>query len=1304
VFSKFFIDRPIFASVTSLVITLAGLVAIPNLPVAQYPQITPPSIVVQCTYPGASAQVVAESVASPIEQQVNGVEDMIYMSSQSANDGSYSLSVTFKPGVDMNFAQVLVQNRVNLALPLLPDVVKQTGVTTRKRSPDILQIISLYSPHDRYDQLYLSNYASVNVRDELLRVDGVGDAFNFAQQDYSMRVWVDPDRLASLGLTAGDVLAAIREQNKQFAAGSLGQSPGGAGGPFEFPVSVLGRLSDPEQFGDIVLRSADDGRKVRVKDVGRVELGARNQDATSKIDGHPATSIAVFQLPYANAIGTADRVKAKMEELKKSFPEDVEYVIGYDTAPFMEESIWGVLHTLLEAIALVAIVVLVFLQSWRSTLIPLAAVPVAVIGTFAVMAAIGFSLNNLTLFGLVLAIGIVVDDAIVVVEAVEHHIEHGMRPREAAYKAMEQVSGPVVAVALVLSAVFIPCAFISGITGQFFRQFALTIAVSTVISAFNSLTLSPALAALLLKPRRAKRDPVGRALHFALGWFFRAFNWTFRRATGGYTRAVGLALRGSVVVLALYGGMVVLTWWGFTHLPSGYIPVQDMGKMYVAVQLPDAASHERTQKVMDHISDIVQHTPGVQHVTEVAGSSFTLQANGSNFGNCFVTLDDFDRRRELAREHGEPMTDQALIARLQKRLSAEVPEAVIKVLGPPPVAGLGNAGGFKFILEDRSGDNDLNKLQTQAERLIATGNTPKLQLTGESLAALRGEPVPEKLVPPLEALKGKTFADRKRFLHELGGALDRAGITDKAERDFLQGLVADRAAAEGGRFRLTDESLAAARDWRVPEGVLPGLDALNGRVFETRSALLKELAVVFNEAGVTDRGLRDTVQNFVLARAGRPDRAAVGLFTVFRANTPQLYVDVNRDQCQMMGVNPNDVFQTLQVYLGSYYVNDFNKFGRTWQVVVQAEGPFRNDPEEVKRLKVRSAGGDMVPLGAVLTVREVGGPILVYRYNMYPAAAVVGGTRPGSSTGDGIDAMERLADATLPQSMGYEWTEINFIQIDAGKNVWNNLIFPLAVVFVFLVLAAQYESWALPLAVILVVPMCILGSLTGVYVTHTDVNIFTQIGFVVLVGLASKNAILIVEFAKHKHESGLSRRQATLDACQLRLRPILMTSFAFILGVVPLLTASGAGSEMRHSLGLAVFAGMLGVTLFGIFLTPVFFYVIESLVETPLFSSARARLIGKVLLYVVGVATLGIPWLLLVVLGRALRRPPEAKPVGTNGHAGPHPMGQDSDPVKVAAKIGILPHGNGNGNGNGDGNGNGHPAAPEDDPQSVAHK
>jgi multidrug efflux pump len=1096
-FSHFFIERPIFASVLSIVITLAGAVAVFNLPVAQYPQVAPPSIIVSCTYPGANAKVVVESVAAPIEQQVNGVEDMLYMSSSSANDGSYSLTVTFKPGVDLNFAQVLVQNRVNLALPLLPDVVRQAGVTTRKRNPEILQIISLYSPGGRYDQLHVSNYATIKVKEELARVPGVGDVGQFGQLDYSMRVWVDPDRLAALNLTAADVANALREQNVQVAAGHFGQQPTSADGPYELTLTTLGRLTEPEQFEDIILRTDAEGRHVRVKDVGYVVLGARSQDVTSKIDGHPCTSLAVFQLPNANSIGTAARVRAKMEELKKHFPEDLDYVIGYDSSPFIEESIYEVFRTLGEAIALVAVVVLVFLQSWRSTLIPLTAVPVAIVGTFGVMAAIGFSLNNLTLFGLVLAIGIVVDDAIVVVEAIEHHIERGLTPHQAAHRAMDEVSAPVVAVALVLSAVFVPCAFISGITGQFFRQFALTIAVSTVISAFNSLTLSPALAALLLQPRGARKDLPGRVLGVLLGWFFWLFNWGFGRATGAYTRLVGLALRGSALVLFVYGGLVLLTWVVSTRLPTGYIPTQDMAKLYVAVQLPDAASLERTQKVVDRIADMIKKTPGIAHTTAIAGQSFTLGANGSNFGQMFVTLTDFSERRDPS------MSSDAISARLRARLAAEVPEAVTSVFGPPPVFGLGSAGGFKLNIEDRS-DNGLAELQRQAERLLA------------------------------------------------------AGRPDPAAPATLQ-----------------------------PDS---------------------------------------------------PQMKVANLFTVFRSNTPQLFVDLNREQCETMGVNPSDVFNTLQTYLGSLYVNDFNRFGRTWQVVVQARGEFRDDPRRVKLLQVRNSRGEMVPLGAVLSVRETAGPLLITRHNMYPAAVVVGATRPGVSSGEGIEAIEQLCKETLPDSMGFEWTEITFIQIDAARNVANNLIFPLAVAFVFLVLAAQYESWALPLAVILVVPMCILGSLTGVAVTHTDVNIFTQIGFVVLVGLASKNAILIVEFAKRKREGGMPRREATLEACRLRLRPILMTSFAFILGAVPLLVSTGAGHEMRQTLGTAVFSGMLGVTLFGIFLTPVFFYVIEGFIERPVFSSERLRRFSRALQLTLGLALLGLPWLPALV-ARGLRRP-----------------------------------------------------------------
>jgi multidrug efflux pump len=1164
-FSHFFIQRPIFAAVLSIVITLAGAVAVVNLPIAQYPQITPPSIMVSCNYPGADARVVAESVAAPIEQQVNGVEDMLYMVSQSNNDGSYTLTVTFKPGVNLNFAQVLVQNRINLALPLLPDVVKQAGVTTRKRNPDILLVIAIVSPKGRYDQLYLSNYATLQVVDEIKRVDGVGDVSQFGQQDYSMRLWVDPERLAEMNLTAADVANAVREQNRQVAAGHFGQPltagawsgdraptpPGNRAAtpsgdrapivPFEFPVTTIGRLAEPEQFENIVIRTDADGRSVRVKDVGHVELGAKSLDSTSRVNGNPNGSVAVFALPDANAIATAKRVLDRMQELKKNFPEDVDYVVSLDMTPFIRESIREVFRTLIAAVILVAMVVLLFLQNWRSALIPLLAVPVAIVGTFAVMAAIGFSLNNLTLFGLVLAIGIVVDDAIVVVEAVERHIEEGMAPRQAAHKAMEEVSGPVVAVALVLSAVFVPCAFISGITGQFFRQFALTIAVSTFISAFNSLTLSPALAAILLPAPGAKKDLFGRVLDLFLGWFFRSFNWVFRRGTGVYTGVVSLALRGSVIVLVLYGGLLAFTWWTSTQLPRGYIPNQDQGRFYIAVQLPDAASLERSQRAVDHIRRLVQPLQGIVHTTAVAGQSFTLNANGSNFGQFFVTFDEFDKRRDPS------LSATAITQRVRELLAREVPEATTSIYTPPPVSGLGSASGFKIIIEDR-GDLGFRELEKQVKRLI-----------------------------------------------------ERAKESDKVEN----------------------------------------------------------------------------------------------LFSVFRANVPQLYIDLNREQCQTMGVNPKDVFSTLQIYLGSYYVNDFNEFGRTWQVIVQASGQFRDDPERIKQLKVRNAQGQMVPLGAVVSIREIGGPINIGRYNMYHAAAILGATKPGVSSGQGIEEMERLCAEVLPPGMAFEWTEINFMEVDAAKNIWNNLIFPLAVTFVFLVLAAQYESWALPLAVILVVPMCILSSLTGVYLTGGDINIFTQIGFVVLVGLASKNAILIVEFAKHKHEEGgLSRYEAALAACRLRLRPILMTSFAFILGVVPLLMGTGAGAEMRRTLGVAVFSGMLGVTFFGIFLTPVFFFVIEWFVEQPLFSSERARSVGRVLHYAFGALTLGLFWLPALVM-RGLRLPFPKSAAARRVI----PVEQNADPAILTGRIEVLSHINGpHTSPNGDGTNS------DSNPDRVLHK
>jgi multidrug efflux pump len=1106
-FSRFFIDRPIFASVLSIVITLAGGIAVFTLPLAQYPQITPPTIQVMCQYPGADATVVAQSVAAPIEQQVNGVEDMLYMTSNSTNDGSYNLTVTFKPGVNLNFAQVLVQNRVNLALPQLPDVVKATGVTTRKRNPDILLIVSVYSPDGSRDNLFLSNYATIQLKDELARVEGVGDIFLFGQQDYSMRIWVDPERLSSRGMTAGDVAAALNEQNAQVASGQVGQQPVPLGQDYQMTLATLGRLSEPEQFENVILKTSPDGRVVRIKDIGRVELGAKSQDIVARVDGLPTTSIAIFQLPDANALDTAERVIAAMEDLKKSFPEGVDYAAYYDTTPFVRESIREVFNTLRDAVILVAIVVLVFLQNWRSSLIPLIAVPVAIVGTFAVMAAIGFSLNNLTLFGLVLAIGIVVDDAIVVVEAVEHHIEHGMSPRDATVRAMEQVSGPVVAVALVLSAVFVPCAFITGITGQFFRQFALTIAVSTVISAFNSLTLSPALTALLLQPKGAKKDVLGRLLDLSLGWFFRLFNFAFRLGTGAYTGAVRWALRGSVLVLLLYGGLLWLTYWEFGRLPAGYIPSQDKGYLLIPVQLPDSASLERTQEVVDRIEKICKETPGIAHTISAAGQSFTLGAYGSNFANFFVMLDEFDKRR------GPGLYSDEIIAKLRKRFAAEIPDASVLVLGPPAVNGLGTAGGFKFAVEDR-GDLGMEELQQRTDALIRAAN------------------------------KKPTAED--------------------------------------------------------PTGT-PGL---------------------------------------------------TGMFTVFRANSPQLFVDVNREQCFALGVQLSDVFATLQIYLGSLYVNDFNKFGRTWQVNIQADDRYRSRIEDVKKLKVRNARGGMVPLGTLCSLRLKNGPLLVGRYNMYPAAAVLGSAAPGYSSGQAVQILEDLARKELPgQTMAIEWTEITYIQITSGNTA--GVLFVLAVVLVFLVLAAQYESWTLPLAVILVVPMCILGSLVGVDLSHSDVNIFTQIGFVVLVGLASKNAILIVEFARARRYAGATPADATLEACRLRLRPILMTSFAFILGVVPLMLSKGAGAEMRSVLGTAVFSGMVGVTVFGIFLTPVFFYVIDRLGEMyeqgPRWLRAILRPVGFVLYYLTVAATLGLPLLLLVLLRRRQPGGPQAGSVSVNG-------------------------------------------------------
>jgi multidrug efflux pump len=1073
--SRFFIDRPIFAGVISVIITLTGAIFVWTLPIAQYPDITPPTISVSCLYPGASSTVVAETVASPIEQQVTGVENALYMSSQCTNDGGYSLTVTFDVGTDLDMAQVLVQNRVNLALPSLPAEVKQTGVTVKKKSPSILLVVNLVSPDNTFDQLYLSNYATTRLRDELARIPGVGDLSFLGQLDYSMRIWLDPNRMANLGLTANDVVNAMREQNVQVAAGALGRAPAPTGQSFQYTLTTLGRLTDPEEFRDIIVKVGEDGRLVRLRNVvtdewsdstgrkfGGIQLGAKNEDTSCSLDGKPSIGIALYQLPGSNALDTANAIRKRMEELKGFFPKGIDYKIAYDTTPFIKESIFEVFKSLRDAIILVAIVVLAFLQTWRASLIPLIAVPVAIIGTFAVMSGIGYSLNNLSLFGLVLAIGIVVDDAIVVVEAVEHKIEHGLRPREATIEAMNEVAGPIIAISLVLMCVFIPCIFITGITGQFFRQFAVTIAVSTFFSAVNSLTLSPALAAILLKPKNEQTDPLSVLLRVLLGWFFKAFNLGFNFASNVYAGIVGWLLRLSFIVVLVYLGLLYSTYFAMTKVPTGFIPNQDKGYLLIDIRLPDSASLERTQRLVakldkmigvpedhsptEHQPDEKQNAteehhadaniPGIGHTIGIAGQSIVQNAVGSNLASMFVILDDFHHRE------GAEKSGAAIASKLRAIINAEIPEAVVSVFGPPPVDGLGSAGGFKIMVRD-VGASGLNNLQSAADEFANNGST------------------------------------------------------------------------------------------------LPGM---------------------------------------------------VGMFNGFRANTPQMFVDVDRTKCKSLGISLQDVFLTLQLYLGGYYANDFNQFGRTWQVNLQADPQYRLSPEQVGRLKVRSPNGSTVPISTLAVVYESSGPAAVTRYNGVNAAAINGMSFPGVSSGDIVNSIDDFAAENLPSGMDAQWTELTFLQIQAGNTAL--IVFAIAVLLVFLVLAAQYESVTLPLAVILVVPMCLLCATIGVFLARMDINIFVQIGFVVLVGLASKNAILIVEFAKEKQTHGMNSLEATLEACRLRLRPIMMTSFAFILGVVPLALASGAGAEMRSTLGIAVFSGMLGVTIFGIFLTPVFYYLI----------------------------------------------------------------------------------------------------------------
>ena len=1020
----------------SILLVLAGAVAYLGLPVAQYPEIAPPQIQIQATYPGADPEVLAETVATPIEEQVNGVENMLYMNSQMTNNGTVTITVTFSLGTNIDTAQVLVQNRVAIAQPRLPQEVQQLGVTTLKQSPDLMMVVHLLSPNNTYSQEYISNYALIQIRDPLSRLTGIGNVQIFGERDYSMRIWLDPNKMYARSLTVDDVTSAIQAQNVQVAAGQLGAEPAPKGTDFTLTVNTLGRLITTDQFKQIIVKRGANGQIVYLADVARVELGAKDYSTTSSLDGKPAAALGIFQLPGSNALAASKAVREKMKELSAYFPAGLEYRIVYDPTQFVQQSIEAVYHTLFEAIILVLIVVLVFLQSWRATIIPLLAVPVSLVGTFAVMAALGFSLNNLSLFGLVLAIGIVVDDAIVVVENVERNIEEGLEPKPATRKAMDEVGGPVVAIAVVLSAVFIPTAFVSGITGQFYRQFALTIAVSTLISAFNSLTLSPALAALLLRGKQTKPDPLARLLDLILGWFFRVFNRAFSATTTGYSRIVARLLRLAAVVLVVYAGLLFLTGLGFKTVPGGFIPTQDQGYLIILAQLPDGASLQRTGVAQEQVSEIVRKIPGVAHTVEIGGYSGLDGTTRTNACTVFATLQEFpDRENDPAR------SATAILGAVRRQVS-RIPDALVLAFPPPPVRGVGNAGGFKLQIEDR------------------------------------------------------------------------------------------------------------------------------------RSAGLAALYAATNA---------------VIAKASEQPGMA-GLFTSYRYNVPQVYLDIDRKKAQTLNVPVNAVFDALQTYLGSSYVNDFNFLGRVYQVMAQAEPKFRDEIANIRQSYTRNSNGNMVPLGTLFSAREIVGPDKVMHYNLYPSADINGTTIGGLSSGQAIELMNQVCQETLPPQFGIEWTELSLQQIIAGNSAV--YIFPLCVVFVFLVLAALYESWALPLSIILIVPMCLLAAIAGVFIRQMDNDIFTQIGFVVLVGLACKNAILIVEFARDEVQRGQDRFIAATDAARLRLRPILMTSFAFTLGVLPLVVAKGAGAEMRQAIGTAVFSGMIGVTFFGIFLTPVFFSVI----------------------------------------------------------------------------------------------------------------
>jgi HAE1 family hydrophobic/amphiphilic exporter-1 len=1024
-FSKFFIEHPIFASVISIVIVIAGLVSVGVLPISQYPEITPPTVEVKASYPGANAAVVAETVAAPIEQEVIGVENMIYMSSVSAGDGSYTLTVTFEVGTDLDMASILVQNRVTLAEPKLPEEVKRQGVNTKKKSPNIILIASLFSPDGRYDELYMSNYATLRIRDTLSRVSGVGDIAIFPESDYSMRIWLDPSQLKSRSLTTTEVISSIREQNIQVAAGQIGQPPVPAGQNFQYAVNVLGRLTDVDQFEEIIIKTGKGGRITRLKDVARIDLGGKTYDITSRLDGAPSASIAVYQLPGSNALDVSKRVRAAMEEMSGYFPEGLEYTVPYDTTVFVDASIKQVYVTLVEAALLVFLVLFLFLQDWRATLIPAVTIPVSLIGTLAVMLAMGFSLNMLTLFGLVLAIGIVVDDAIVVVEATITHMEQGLDSRAAAIKAMSEVSGPVVATTLVLLAVFVPAAFLPGITGELYRQFALTIAVATVFSSINALTMSPALAALVLRVPPENKHA-----------FFRGFDKLFSKAENGYMSVVKGAVRRTALMLLLALGLVGFTGWQFASLPTGFLPIEDQGYILVHVQLPDAASQERTNEVLDRIDTVVSQTDGVASWVTFGGYNLIDGTASSNAAIVFATLTPWEERT------GPELQQEVILAKMQGQFS-QIRESIIYAFLPPAISGLGVAGGFQIQIEDRGGI---------------------------------------------------------------------------------------------------------------------GLDELNAMV-------------------------REIIQD------GNAQTGLAGLNTTFRIDVPQLFAEVDRTKAKTLGIPLSEVFDTLQAYLGSAYVNDFNKFGRTWQVMAQADHRFRTRPEDIRNLDVRNASGDMVPLGTLIAVEETVGPQTILRYNLYPTASITGEAAPGYSSGQALDLIEQLAGQKLPASMGFEWTGMSFQEKQVGSEAI--MVFALAIILVFLVLSAQYESWSSPAAVIMVVPLAVLGTVLAVMMKGADNNVYTQIGITLLIGLASKNAILIVEFAMAERERGKSLIDAAVDAAKLRFRPILMTSIASIAGFMPLVVASGAGAASQQAIGLAVVGGMAAATVMSLTFTPVFYVVMK---------------------------------------------------------------------------------------------------------------